>query len=137
MQINPLLTSLSQVPALNAQTSTTTAGDNSTQHAAASAAAPTLPQTAQAPNQPQSGQSQHDGKHQEKDLQQAVDHLNDTAKLFNTQLQFAIDATTGKQVIKVTDSQTNEVIRQIPSEDALRLSKALNDFKGLLVKDSA
>jgi flagellar protein FlaG len=73
----------------------------------------------------------------EKALSGAVDHLNDTAKLFNTQLQFTVDQSTGRHVVKVTDSSTNEVIRQIPSEDVLRLSKAIDDFKGLLVKDSA
>jgi flagellar protein FlaG len=39
--------------------------------------------------------------------------------------------------VQVVDKTNNEVISQIPSEQALRISQALGDFKGLLVKDTA
>jgi flagellar protein FlaG len=134
MQVNPLLSSLSQVspsqsnlqPAYNAQQ------------------APVQTQTAAAVSAV--GQTETNSRHSdtakrrpvdEAELNSAVSHLNETAQLFNTQLQFTVDQSTGRRVVKVTDSSTNEVIRQIPSEDVLRLSKAIDDFKGLLVKDSA
>lgn len=67
----------------------------------------------------------------------AVKRLNETASLFDTQLQFTIDPATGRRVVKVMDRATNEVIRQIPAEDVLRLSQAIEDFKGLLVREQA
>ena len=135
MQVNPLLSNLSQVTAQSQQ---------SLQPALSAQQAPVTTQTANAVNavgKTETSSSQADaGKKppiDEQALNGALNHLNETAKLFNTQLQFSTDPATGRRVVKVTDSTTNEVIRQIPSEDVLRLSKAIDDFKGLLVKDSA
>lgn len=132
MQVNPLLSNLPQMPQ-QTQPPAASAQQASVQtqtHAAVGAV-----------GQSQGSAAQTDAanrqKVDEKVLGSAVDKLNDTAKLFNTELQFSIDPSTGRRVVKVTDSSTNEVIRQIPAEDVLRLSKAIDDFKGLLVKDSA
>jgi flagellar protein FlaG len=40
-------------------------------------------------------------------------------------LQFSTDSSSGRTVISVRDAATGELIRQIPSEEALRLSQAL------------
>ncbi len=54
------------------------------------------------------------------------------------ELKFAIDSDSGKTVIQITDSTTNKVIRQIPSEEALQISQDLDRFqKGLLVNRKA
>lgn len=47
----------------------------------------------------------------------------------DSQLQFTVDEATGESVIKVTDKATNEVIRQIPSEEMLQIAKALDRFQ--------
>lgn len=52
-------------------------------------------------------------------------------------LQFSIDEGTGTTVIKVVDGSTNELIRQIPSEEMLAISKAIDAFTGLLIKQKA
>lgn len=70
-------------------------------------------------------------------LKAAVDQANDFIKPFNGSLQFQIDKDTGITVVKVLDVDTKEVIKQIPSEDMLNLAKALNQLKGLLVKQQA
>ncbi|HPD33649.1 MAG TPA: flagellar protein FlaG [Candidatus Kapabacteria bacterium] len=41
----------------------------------------------------------------------------------NTLLEFKIDKETNKMVLKIIDSQSNEVIRQIPPEIALKISR--------------
>jgi len=135
MQVNPLLSNLPQMPLQSLQ---------SQQPAVSSQQSPVPTQTSSAVSavgKSESGSAQSDAAHKqpvdEQALKGAVSHLNDTAQLFNTQLQFTIDPGTGRRVVKVTDRSTNEVIRQIPEEDVLRLSKALDDFKGILVKDSA
>lgn len=40
-------------------------------------------------------------------------------------VQFSIDSTSGRTVVSVRDLATGDVIRQIPSEEALRLAQAL------------
>jgi flagellar protein FlaG len=63
--------------------------------------------------------------------------VNDFVKPLNSTLQFNIDDSTGQTVVKVIDTDTKEVIKQIPSEDMLALAKALDQIKGLLVKQKA
>ena len=52
-------------------------------------------------------------------------------------LQFSIDEETGRTVVKVVDVKTKEVIRQIPSEELLAMSRSLESNGGLLVKQKA
>ena len=52
-------------------------------------------------------------------------------------LLFSIEEDTGKTVIKVVDSSTDEVIRQIPSEEIITIAKALDNLQGLLLKQKA
>ena len=48
------------------------------------------------------------------------------------EVQFSIDDDSGETVITIRDSSTGELIRQIPSAEALRLSQALADRPTLL-----
>ncbi len=52
-------------------------------------------------------------------------------------LLFSIEEDTGKTIIKVVDSSTDEVIRQIPSEEIITIAKALDNLQGLLLKQKA
>lgn len=70
-------------------------------------------------------------------LKNAVEQTNDFIKPFNGSLHFQIDKDTDTTVVKVLDVDTKEVIKQIPSEDMLNLAKALDQLKGLLVKQQA
>jgi len=47
-------------------------------------------------------------------------------------LQFAIDDKSGETVIKVIDSETREIVRQIPSEEIMRLQRRLEEAVGRL-----
>jgi flagellar protein FlaG len=54
------------------------------------------------------------------------------------ELNFSIDESSGRSIIKFTDRATNEVIRQFPSEEALQLTKAMDQFqRGLLFNRKA
>ncbi len=48
----------------------------------------------------------------------------------NTLLEFKIDKETNKMVLKIIDSQSNEVIRQIPPEIALKISRLVAEILG-------
>ncbi len=73
-------------------------------------------------------------------LENVVSQLN--AYVQNTQrdIDFSVDDATGRVIVKVIDSESEEVIRQIPSEEMLAISRHLmesleNDQpKGFLIE---
>lgn len=67
----------------------------------------------------------------------AVDKLNDFVRITHHALEFSVDEDSGRQLIKLIDTKTKEVIRQIPSEEALQIAKALDKFQGLLIHNKA
>ncbi len=56
-------------------------------------------------------------------LQQAVDVVNQALALEQRALNFSIDESSGRSVIKVYDYKTEELIKQIPSEELLRVAQ--------------
>jgi flagellar protein FlaG len=52
----------------------------------------------------------------------------------NVGLDYVIDRETHSVIIKVMDRDTNEVIRQIPSEEMQKLRATMRDLHGLLFK---
>lgn len=70
-------------------------------------------------------------------LEAVIKAVNDFVKPFNDTLLFSLDKDTGTTVVKVVDTETKEVIKQIPSEEMLALAKALDQLQGLLVKQKA
>jgi flagellar protein FlaG len=72
-------------------------------------------------------------KNQEKDpekLDTAVSKLNDFVQNIQRDLQFSLDEDSGEMVVKVIDSKSRQVIRQIPSEEALKLARSLAEQNG-------
>ncbi|MGI4841988.1 MAG: flagellar protein FlaG [Janthinobacterium lividum] len=68
---------------------------------------------------------------------QAVDSINQAMKSLSNRIEFSIDDDSKRQVVKVIDPDTKEVIRQMPSEEALAIAKALDRLQGLLIKQQA
>ncbi|ESW40469.1 flagellar protein FlaG [Pseudomonas putida] len=66
------------------------------------------------------------------ELETAVSAIQDFVKASERQLDFSIDDSTGQVVVKVIARQSGEVIRQLPSEVALKLAKNLKDANSLL-----
>jgi flagellar protein FlaG len=60
-------------------------------------------------------------------LKKAVDDLNDFIQNTHRDLQFSIDQESGATVVKVIDSKTEKVIRQIPNEETLKLARSLSE----------
>ena len=57
-----------------------------------------------------------------------VEDLNKAAISLQRDLSFKVDDDTGKSIITVTDSLTQKVIRQIPSEEIVELAKNLQSM---------
>ncbi|MBK7849123.1 MAG: flagellar protein FlaG [Zoogloea sp.] len=70
-------------------------------------------------------------------LTQAVKQIQDVIKQTANSLQFSIDEDIGVTVVKVIDTESKKVIRQIPSEEVIDIAKALDKLQGLLVKQQA
>lgn len=62
-------------------------------------------------------------------IETAVSQLSEFVQSSNRQLNFSVDQGSNKQVVKVTDAASGEVIRQIPSEEVLKLSERLQDLQ--------
>ena len=65
-------------------------------------------------------------------LENSVQRLSELVQSVQRDLQFSIDQQSGKTVITVLDSTTEEVIRQIPSEEVLTLARNIETLKGVL-----
>jgi len=67
-------------------------------------------------------------------LQDKVTELNDYMQNFNRSLQFTVDDSSGDTVVKVIDSDTDEVVRQIPSQALLDARNAAEKYRGILLE---
>jgi flagellar protein FlaG len=56
-----------------------------------------------------------------------VEELNRFVRARDAQIQFEIDDSGARVVTKIVDINTREVLRQIPSEEVLRMAEALSD----------
>ncbi len=70
-------------------------------------------------------------------VKEAVDQIQKFTQTLTQNLKFSIDEDTGKMVIKIVDAQTQEVIRQMPSEEAIKIASALGKIQGLLFNGHA
>jgi flagellar protein FlaG len=70
-------------------------------------------------------------------ISSAVKEISSFFQMAQSSLEFSLDDVSGQMVMQIKDTQTNEVIRQIPSEDVLNLAKRLDDLTGVLFKASA
>ena len=67
----------------------------------------------------------------------AIQHINKTLQSLNTSLSFVTDSETGIKIVSVIDSATNSIIRQMPSEEVISVSRAVNKFQGLIIHQKA
>lgn len=70
-------------------------------------------------------------------VDEAVASINRSMSTLARGLEFSIDAESRRTVVKVVDQQTKELIRQIPTEEALEIAQALEQSQGLLIKQTA
>lgn len=66
------------------------------------------------------------------ELEQAVTDIREFVQTSKRNLDFSIDDSTGRVVVKVIATDSGEVIRQLPSEAALKLAASLSDASSLL-----
>jgi flagellar protein FlaG len=112
----------------------TTAGDSGTYVPTAPAATKPDPVVSTvAPAEPSSAK-----RATEVEAVNAVQVLNNYADSMSaSSLNFILDKDTGNTIVKVIDRDTDKLIRQIPTEEAVALAKSLDRMQGLLINDQA
>ena len=71
------------------------------------------------------------------EVRDAVKKIEQVVSPATQDLRFSIDHDTGTTVIKLIDTQTQTVLRQIPTVEIMEISKALGKLQGLLVREKA
>jgi flagellar protein FlaG len=72
------------------------------------------------------------------------ENMTDLIERFRSQVQsiqrdlsFSVDDSTGDVVVKVVDGDSGKVVRQIPSEEILRLTERLDEMRSLMFEVKA
>ncbi|PLX69286.1 MAG: hypothetical protein C0602_07705 [Denitrovibrio sp.] len=66
------------------------------------------------------------------EVTQAVSDLKAALDSMNVKREFSIEENSKELIVKIMDPEEKKVIRQIPSEETLRLSKNIKEMVGLL-----
>jgi flagellar protein FlaG len=70
-----------------------------------------------------------------KDVEEAVAKLNQSVQGRAQGLEFSIDDESNRTIVKVIDQTTKEVLRQIPTPEALQIAKSIDAHTGGLLVD--
>ncbi|GGX98457.1 flagellar protein FlaG [Pseudoduganella dura] len=69
------------------------------------------------------------------ELKDAIGKLNESVHAQS--LEFSIDEDSKRTIVKVVDVATKEIVRQMPTEEALQIAKSLDKAIGLLIRQQA
>ena len=67
-----------------------------------------------------------------KDRDGILRQLNKTLEVFDTHVSLSLDDKSHQNVIKVIDNESGKVVRQIPSEQLMRISERINELLGVI-----
>ena len=71
------------------------------------------------------------------ELEEKIAQLNQSLVSRNQAVAFSTDTSTGKDVVRVTNRHTGELIRQLPNADVLHLVKNMDIMMGLIFNKQA
>jgi len=66
-------------------------------------------------------------------ISDALAKMSKTIEFFNKRLKFSIDENSKRIVVKVIDSDSNQVVREIPPKEVLKFVANLHKFLGVFV----
>ena len=67
----------------------------------------------------------------------AAQQIQSFVQSMGRNLNFSIDSTTGYHIVRVTNPETGEMIRQLPSEELLRIAQSFEQLNAALVNQKA
>ena len=65
-----------------------------------------------------------------------VDTLNSAARTVNERVSFSFHEKTHRVIMKFTNAETNEVIREIPPKEMIKLLEHMHELIGMFVDES-
>ena len=66
-------------------------------------------------------------------IESVTRQIDSFLRSMNKSLQFRLDESSGRMIVSICDSETGEVIRQVPGEEALRIAQNLESrLSGML-----
>jgi len=71
-----------------------------------------------------------------REISELVDRLNNGVRDIHERMSFSYHEKTQRIIVRVMKNDTNEVVREIPSKEAIRLLEHIQDFLGMLVDES-
>lgn len=74
---------------------------------------------------------------QQENMKDLVERFRSQVQSIQRDLSFSVDDSTGDVVVKVIDGDSGTVVRQIPSEEILRLTERLDEMRSLLFEAKA
>ena len=72
-----------------------------------------------------------------RDVKEVLESFQDISKTIQTKLNFTVHEENNEIVIKVIDKESNELIRQFPSDEMLNLQDKMRDMAGFLFNANA
>lgn len=73
----------------------------------------------------------------EQELDKLVDSINTSIASVANDVQLQLDRDRNEVVFRIIDTETKELIRQIPSEEVLKISDKLSEIQGILFENEA
>lgn len=74
---------------------------------------------------------------QQEELNAVAQEMSNMMSVMRKGLDFRVDDKSGEAVVSVMDVESGDIIRQIPSEEALKLAQKMSEVTGLLMKTEA
>ncbi|HCY86167.1 MAG TPA: flagellar biosynthesis protein FlaG [Desulfobacteraceae bacterium] len=71
-----------------------------------------------------------------KEVEEVLEAFQDLSETIQTKLSFSVDDNNNEIVVKVFDKESNELIRQFPSEEMLALQDKMTDLAGFLFNEN-
>ena len=71
------------------------------------------------------------------EILEVVQKANAALSSNQSNLKFLVDSDNGKPIVQIVDRETQEVLRQIPSVEMLKIAKAIEKMQGVLMSREA
>lgn len=112
---------------------TSTPATNPASSSVSSAAATSAP----ASPAPEIFGSSTNGQESTNTIDDAVGNINSFIAKAAPGIEFSIDEESGRAIVSIIDRETDMIIRQVPTAEALAISKTLDRLQGLLIRQFA
>lgn len=68
-----------------------------------------------------------------KEVLEVVQRANEALSSNQSNLKFLVDSDNGQPIVQIVDKETQEVLRQIPSVEMLKIAKSIEKMQGVLL----